>query len=48
MDQQVDALVVTPVDYDGLKDSFKASLYRNRIPVIVVDTEVKHNKICDL
>ena len=26
MDQQVDALVITPVDYDGLKDFFKASL----------------------
>lgn len=39
MDQQVDALVVTPVDYDGLKDSLKLA-YKKRIPVIVVDTEV--------
>ena len=43
MDQQVDALVITPVDYDGLKDSLKLA-YKKRIPVIVVDTEVKHNK----
>ena len=43
MDQQVDALVITPVDYEGLKDSLKLA-YKKCIPVIVVDTEVKHNK----
>ena len=35
--------MITPVDYDGLKDSLKLA-YKKRIPVIVVDTEVKHNK----
>lgn len=43
MDQQVDALVITPVDYEGLKDLLKVA-YKKRIPVIIVDTEVKQNK----
>ena len=43
MDQQVDALVITPVDYEGLKDLLKVA-YKKYIPVIIVDTEVKQNK----
>lgn len=43
IEQQVDAIVIAPVDYEGLEDSLKEA-YRNHIPVIVVDTEVKHNK----
>ena len=43
MDQQVDALVITPVDYECLKDSLKLA-YKKHIPVIIVDTEVKDNK----
>ena len=43
MDQQVDALVITPVDYEGLKDLLKV-VYKKNIPVIIVDTEVKQNK----
>lgn len=43
IDQQVDALVITPVDYEGLKDSLKLA-YKKHIPVIVVDTEVKDSK----
>lgn len=43
MDQQVEALVITPVDYEGLKEDLKL-VYKKHIPVIIVDTEVKHNK----
>ena len=43
IEQQVDALIITPVDYEGLKDSLKEA-YRNNIPVIVIDTEVKDTK----
>lgn len=43
IDQQVDALVIAPVDYEGLKDSLKL-VYKKHIPVIIVDTEVKQNK----
>ena len=43
MDQQVDALVITPVDYEGRKDLLKVA-YKKYIPVIIVDTEVKQNK----
>ena len=43
MDQQVEALVITPVDYEGLKEDLKL-VYKKHISVIIVDTEVKHNK----
>ena len=43
MDQQVEALVITPVDYEGLKEDLEL-VYKKHIPVIIVDTEVKHNK----
>ena len=43
MDQQVEALAITPVDYEGLKEDLKL-VYKKHIPVIIVDTEVKHNK----
>lgn len=43
IDQQVDMLIITPVDFDGLKQSLK-NAYRAHIPVIVVDTQVKESK----
>ena len=43
IDQQVDILVITPVDFNGLKQSLKDA-YRAHIPVIVVDTQVNDSK----
>ena len=42
-DQKVDALVITPVEYEGLTDVLKKAKL-NHIPVIVVDTEVSDTK----
>ena len=43
IDQQVDMLIITPVDFNGLKQSLK-NAYKAHIPVIVVDTQVKDSK----
>lgn len=43
IDQQVDALVVTPVDFDGLGATLKKA-YEANIPVITVDTQVNDSK----
>lgn len=43
IDQQVDALIVTPVDFDGLGSTLKKA-YEANIPVITVDTQVNDSK----
>lgn len=43
MNQDIDALILTPVDFDSLNKELKM-FYEKEIPVIVVDTEVKDLK----
>lgn len=43
INEQVDALIITPVDYKGLKDTLK-KVYEAHIPVVVVDTQVQDDK----